>query len=216
MNTVYLLVKQIDRSNWNQTSLPTGKNVPADVITKTKWFLNCVMSVMSFLIRKIKISKWKQTNVLTGKDVSADAITQCLRTKQNSFSVWRIETESRIEEAVLAIASGQDHLETFYVVMLNLEYLAEKKIDCEKTAGLTPVADLKGTHYNLSNLTYRKLGVIAYHIADKVRAKEAPCYREGPLMDILIKAIRSGRLQLEDLNERVRKKLVERRLATGD
>ncbi len=215
MNTVSLLVKQIDRSNWNQTSEPKGKNVPADAITKTKWFLNCVMSVMSLLVRKIKISKWKQTNVPTGKDVSADAITQCLRTTQNSLSVWRIETESRIDEAVLAIASGQDHLETFDVVMLNLEYLAEKKIDCENTAGRTPIADLKGTHYNLSNLSYRKLGVIAYHIADRVRAKEAPRYREGPLMDILIKAIRSGRLQLEDLKEGVRRKL-EGRLATGD
>ena len=60
---------------------------------------------MSLLVRKINRAKWLQTDIAHGDDISADAITNCMKTTSNRLSVWEVESEARIEEAALAIAS---------------------------------------------------------------------------------------------------------------
>jgi hypothetical protein len=92
--------------------------------------------MMSLLVRKIDKGKWLQTNISGGEDVSADAVTNCLRTKGNALSVWGVETEAEIDEAVLAIVTGHQHLETIDVVSLSPEHLAVNGIDYQQTQGL--------------------------------------------------------------------------------
>lgn len=161
---------------------------------------------MSLLIRKINRNRWLQV-AKAPDDISADAITGCMRTQRNTLSVWEVPDENKIDDAVLAIASAGHHLETIDVVQIDREHLEENKIDCIQTSGHTPVSDLVDTHIDLSNLAYKELGIIAYHIADRFRQDKVKRYRERQIKEILRTAIQKQRLDTENLSESIRRKL---------
>ena len=162
---------------------------------------------MSLLIRKINRNRWLEVDEVPD-DVPADAITGgCMRTQRNTLSVWEVPDENTIDEAVLAIVSAGQHLETIDIVQIDREHLEEHKIDCIQTEGHTPVEDLVDTHIDLSNLAYTELGVIAYHIADKFRQNKVIRYTKGATKKILIDAIREKRLDADNLKESIRRNL---------
>ena len=161
---------------------------------------------MSLLIRKINRNKWLQADKIPD-DVSADAITGCMRTKSNALSVWEVSDENKIDEAVLAIVSAGDRLEAIDVVQIEREHIEKSKIDCIQTDGRTLVEDLVDTHIDLSNLAYKELGIIACHIVNKIRQEQIKRYTEGQIKKILRDAIQKERLETENLNESIRKKL---------
>lgn len=165
---------------------------------------------MSLLVRKVNKAKWMQTDLTKNNDVSADAITNCLKTSMNTLSTWEINSQDEIDEAVLAIVSSHDHLETIDVVPLEYEHLKSSGVDSEKTEGSTPVIELREKHRDLSNLSYTKLGIIAYHIVDQIRGKIIFRYTERKLKDILFNAITANRLSLKDLSESLQRKLKNR------
>ena len=161
---------------------------------------------MSLLIRKIKKCKWLQDDEVPND--AADAITGgCVRTQDNTLSVWEVPDENKIDEAVLAIVSAGDHLETIDIVQIDREYLEENKIDCRETEGDTPVKDLANTHIDLSNLFYTELGIIACHIADKFRQGKVKRYRKKRLKEILKEAIQKKRLKTTALEDAISEKL---------
>jgi hypothetical protein len=162
---------------------------------------------MSLFIRKINKAQWLQTDIVQGEDVSADAITNCMKTKGNTLSAWEVESKTDIDKAVLAMVAAGDHLETIDVVPMTPEYLTEKEVDFKKISGLTPVEGLIKNHINLEQLSYKKLGIIAYHIVDKIREREVKRYTEGKCKEILRKAISEGKLKIEDIKDDIRKKL---------
>lgn len=162
--------------------------------------------MMSLLIRKINRNKWLQVDN-PPDDISADAITGCMRTQRNTLSVWEVPDENKIDEAVLAIVSAGDHLETVDVVQIDREYLGENEIDCIQTKGRTLVEDLADTHIDLSNLAYKELGIIAYHIADKFRQGKVERYTAGRIKGLLKDAIQKKRLEITDLGDSISEKL---------
>jgi len=140
-----------------------------------------------------------------------------MKTRDNALSVWEVQSENESEEAVLAIVSGGDHLETIYIVPLISEYLRGEEIDIESEpqSGRTAVEDLRRTHHHLSKLSYRKLGVIAYHIVDMIKDGRMKRYTEGCLKEMLTNAICAHRLKVDDLKECVRKKIEKYLLTRG-
>ncbi len=180
-----------------------------------RWSQTCGSNTVSLLVRKIDKGKWLQTDICAGEDVSADAITNCMKTTNNNLSVWKIESENKMDEAVLAMVSAHDHLETIDIVPLNREYLREKGIDSEPTIGLSHVEGLRRIHHDLCHLSYRKLGLIAYHIVDIIREQRVKRYTAGRLKEILGNAVRGERLKLDDLSQGLRKKVEGYLLATG-
>ena len=162
---------------------------------------------MSLLIRKINRNKWIQNDTVPD-DVPADAITGgCVRTQRNTLSVWEVPDENMIDEAVLAIVSAGHHLETIDVVQMDREHLEKNEIDCIQTEGNTPVKDLANTHIDLSDLAYKKLGIIAYHIANKFRQGKVERYTAGRIKGILKNAIQNKRLEITDLGNSISEKL---------
>ena len=162
---------------------------------------------MSLLIRKINRNKWLQNDTVPD-DVPADAITGgCVRTQRNTLSVWEVQDENKIDEAVLAIVSAGHHLETIDVVPIDREHLEQNEINCKEIPGRTKVKDLADTHVDLCNLAYRELGIIAYHIADKFRQGKVKRYRKKYLEEILRDAIQKKRLKITDLEDAISEKL---------
>ena len=149
---------------------------------------------MSLLVRKIESAKWRQNDILHGADVSPDANTICMRTKANKLSVWQIASEDQLDDAALAIISAGDHVETIWVAAIERASVINSGIDLVQIEGKTAVDDLKNTHFDLTNLTYPKLGSLAQFTVQSFTSDRVKSYTEGRLVGILDQAIRSKRL----------------------
>lgn len=162
---------------------------------------------MGLLVRKINRNKWPNSNNINVFDICSDAITSCLRSSKNTLSVWKITTEQDLDEAVLALASNFQRLESIDVVLLDGQDLVKASVSIEQTKGITPVKDLEKTHFDLSELNYYKIGLVAEHIAQRIYFKKIKRYTITDLKNILKEAINNNRLSMDDLNESVRKKI---------
>ena len=164
---------------------------------------------MALLVRKISMSKWRQNDIINGEDVSADAITNCMKTDGNTLSTWEISKESKIDDAVLAIVSCSDHLDTIDVTYLDSEVLEKKGILTKSSKGKSPIEDLNDFHINLVNLTYPALGIIANVIVENIKKEKFKRYTRGMLKKLLKVAIESGILEQEKLSCFIQKTLDE-------
>jgi len=162
---------------------------------------------MSLLIRKIEKAKWMQNDIVGGEDVSADAITNCMKTKGNTLSTWEISEESDISDAVLAIVSVHQHLDTIDIVCLKRSSLESQGLKLQSTPGNTPVKDLINQHVDISDLTYRSLGTVAEQIVQEIKCEKVVRYTKGMIKRLLNGAIDLGRVQKDDLHEYLRNKL---------
>lgn len=163
---------------------------------------------MPLLVRRIHRPKWEQINFEDTDDVTADAITNCLRTYNNDLSVWDIECENDLNDAILALITGsnQSKLSTLHYVIIDEELIINKEISIVETDGDTVVEDLVKSHKDISNLTYAKLGIIKNLIIDCIQEGRCSFFSRAQLKKIINTAIESGRLKKEDLNEELVKK----------
>ncbi|EHO14686.1 hypothetical protein [Myroides odoratimimus] len=158
---------------------------------------------MELLIRKVTKSKWSKDPLSDIKDLSADAITSCLRTSSNTLSLWHVKDVDSMNDAILALASGFDRIDTIDVVLLEKDYL-NSHFNIEQTEGKTKVPDLINTHYDICHLTYEKIGNVATYVQEQILSKKIKRYRVVEIATILNEAIALGRLKNEDLKEKVR------------
>jgi hypothetical protein len=162
---------------------------------------------MSLLIRKINKAKWFQIDILNDSDVSADAITNCLKTSKNTLSVWNIQEESDLDNAILAIVATQDHLDTIDIVILEHTSLIEYNIKIVASPGDTPIKTLIDTHRDLEGLTFSKLGIVKDYIVERIRKDKLKRYTVASLKKLLKSAIENGLIKREDLKETMREKI---------
>lgn len=162
---------------------------------------------MSLLIRKINKAKWYQVDIENDSDVSADAITNCLKTTKNTLSVWYISSEEDLNNAVLALVSNLDHLETIDIVILEESLLENYNIRIVATPGETSIEELAKTHRDLAELTFSKIGTIKDHIVERIRTEHLKRYTKGSLKKLIQVAIKEGKLKLDDLKESVRENI---------
>jgi len=163
-------------------------------------------NIMELFVRKIKRPRWDQTTDDVAK-IRADAITLCLRTSSNKLSVWGIHSEKDINQAILAIASSLDHLETFDIVILEKDFFVKNNIDFVKSDGETAATYCKQDHVDITNLTYEKLGVIASYILQQIKKGKCHRHRLLELKDMIEKAIAAGKVEADLLSEFIIKKI---------
>ena len=162
---------------------------------------------MSRLVRKIEKAKWMQIDILHDEDVSADAITNCLKTTANTLSVWEVGDESLGSDAVVAMASHFDCLETIDIVLLCPDALGKAGLEVKPPAGTTALAEFAANHCDVVRLTYRRLGELARVIVGEFRADRVQRYTKGQLRTLLRGAVANGRININDLRESVKRKV---------
>lgn len=162
---------------------------------------------MTLYVRKITQAKWLQTKILDGEDPSADAITNCIKTKNNTLSVWTIAAEADLDQAVLAIVAAGENLDSIDVVIFSEQRIDELGISHTQTDGFTPVTSLVKTHIDLENLNYTSLGQVANCVTEAFRTNKVKRYTKAMLKNVLENAINSGILQLNSLNDSLKAKL---------
>ncbi len=164
---------------------------------------------MSLLIRKIQLSKWMQNDIKRGAPPSADAITHCTKTQYNTLSVWSINADHDLTDAVLAIATGAHHLETFDVVKLNRNSLEQGGLSIENVPGETAYHDFIQKHYDIQKLDIRSLTLLSEEIVRAIRDEQCIRYTKGALKKLLRAGIDEGKISCDDLAPDVKKIFVE-------
>ena len=164
------------------------------------------------LARKISRAKWQQKEYLAETEIRADAISGgCLRTKDDKLSWWRCtDDEEDVAKVALALAVGPkiDRFDTIDVVVLPEAVLTEAGLASESTEGETPVKDLRSRHVDLVRLDVERLANVARILAPRIRSGDKVVrFTEAQLMTLVTTAIDDKRLDKDDLNDKLRKKL---------
>lgn len=162
---------------------------------------------MAYLVRKIAMGKWCVSDEIL--PINADAITQCLKTDDNTLSVWRIEDEKEISQGVLAMAASNDFLSKIDVVLVDEAEFENGSISITATPGKTPCTDLIHTHRDLSSLNINNLAFISESIAAQIRADKVHRFTVTKIKALLLDAINKGSLNPELLSDSVREKVLK-------
>jgi hypothetical protein len=153
---------------------------------------------MPLMIRKIEASKWRNVKL---DDVPADNITVSLKTTKNTLSVWLADSPEKINDAVLAIVSNFTKADTIDILPIDPLELEKKHISFEMSRGLTRYTGFSSNHYDLVNITYKQLGVIAQIIIDSVNAGNYKRFTRGDIKRLLSQAVQSGKLNPQELEK---------------
>jgi hypothetical protein len=159
---------------------------------------------MRLLVRKIEAAKWQQNDIKNGAEVSADAITgSSLKTVSNSLSVWMIENELALDNAVLAVVAQGQYLESMDFAYFDQSALEAAGLQVICTRGISPVKHLTETHRDIVGLTYRSLGLVANIVVDCFKTEKTRRFTKIQLRNLLREAIQVGNLNLQDLNKKI-------------
>lgn len=160
---------------------------------------------MEYIARKINQARWEPASY-DKEGIRADAL-KCLVTRGDSLSFWECHaTVEDMEETALAVAGGMDHVQPFDLVLIKKARLTEMSHD--NTPGATAVADLRDRHLDYKQLNVDHIHKLAGAIAKQVRQRQPTRirrFRRDEILGLLDRAIQTGRLQVEDLTDDVRK-----------
>ena len=161
---------------------------------------------MAYLVRKITRAKWTS---LDDASVPADAVTVDLRTSGNKLSLWKCTArdDGDISDVALALAAGLERIDKIELVLFEKKGLDADGVSLESSEGRTPIDSLKERHIDAVALDYRRLGVIAERVACALREESYQRFSRQSVKNILRTALDEGRLQEEDLREKVREEL---------
>lgn len=129
------------------------------------------------LIRMLSnIHKWDGSTTINRKDPSicGDAIGD-LRTSNNRLSVWKVENQEDINDAIVALALNRDDVSKINYLILNEEDLIKMEIEIAddqpgKAAGLD--ANILQKHRDLIEIDYTRLGLLAEYMTRLAKVKE--------------------------------------------
>lgn len=160
-------------------------------------------------IRIINRPYWpKEDEINIGVDIQnieARTITQDLKTKDNTLSLWYVSNE---DDAVLAIVSCAQKIEDIHTLKINDDIIENSGLEIENKLGKTIVEDLNEFHFNIKNLTYKKLADVSNIIIESLKnEKNFKSYTRDDIIRILRKAIEEGRIKEKSLAPRIREQI---------
>jgi hypothetical protein len=141
--------------------------------------------------------------------IRADALTGCLRTVDDTLSVWVCDgTLADIAEVALALAAQGNTLDKLDIVLLEQGELEDRGIALVATPGDTPIADLRARHHDLVNLDMVAHSSVAVLVAAAVRARTGHYqFTRRRVIELLRVAIDSGRASRDSFADGLRREL---------
>lgn len=163
------------------------------------------------LARKISRAKWDPVGYLADGEIRADAITLCLRTENDTLSWWHCESDGQdVAEVALALISAPrvERFDKIDVVVISENELKGAGLSYESTQGDTPIKELRSRHVNVVKLDLERLARIGRILAPEIRLGESVHrFTKDQLIALVRKAIQDKRLNPNDLNENLQRKL---------
>lgn len=169
------------------------------------------------LIRKIKsIGCWDPAKIkekINRDDATTpgDAIAD-LKTDHNSLSVWYTPDldEKNVLPVIAAIAASRDSIQKVTYVVLDEDRLTELEIKPKQVEGLAPGIEdesILSRHYDLINIDYKRLGLLATYIQDLVDAKTGKTVSDKRLMNYINEMIEKGKINKDNLKAGIKQSL---------
>lgn len=134
----------------------------------------------------------------TLKDIEADTVVAEFKTDNNKLSVWKIETDDDLKDALIALGSNCTKVGTIFAAMISPDDLEEISFDEEE--GDTPTIGINQKHRNMVGLNYISLGCIITAILSCLKDGKRIVRRTRPEMKALLaKAYMDNRLKTDSL-----------------
>ncbi len=128
---------------------------------------------MNYYIRKYWNSKWHQYDEDTPARISADAITNCLKTQNNTLSLWQISDIDKIDdEGGLALIGTLQSIATIDTIIFTEEEFKSLGFELKNSEGKTAVLGLKNTHSDIINLDIFSLTEFSKYLYKKLHDEE--------------------------------------------
>lgn len=169
------------------------------------------------LIRKIKsIGCWDpktfkdkihRDDATTPGDAIAD-----LKTDQNGLSVWftpDLEDE-HIYPVIAAIATNRDSIQKVTYVVLDEEKLHTLGIEHEQIPGVAPGiidSQILNRHFDLIDIDYKRLGLLAEYIQDLIKKKRGKTINEKQLGKYINQMIENKQINVDNLKVGIKNSL---------
>lgn len=162
-----------------------------------------------FLARKVTRAKWDRRKGLREGEVAADAVTTDLRTRDNALSFWQCGSGSaeEIRSAALALAAGLERLDKVELVWIPASDLVEDGLEVSNSLGRTPIEGLAERHVDVRQLDYSRLGKVAVRVSSALGDGRHRRLARQAVRQLLVDAIRDGRLQRERLSQKLASEL---------
>lgn len=124
--------------------------------------------------RRYNPGKWHQYEYSTTQRISTDALTQCLKTENNTLSLWKVDSIENLDnQGALALIGAMTAFDKIDVILFTDEELKELGVLLSDSNGNTKVEDLKGTHTDIADLDMSSFTVFADFFARKLSDLEA-------------------------------------------
>ena len=172
---------------------------------------------MGLLLRKITPNKWQSNLGKTPDNFSADAITGCIRTNQNTLSVWSSATSEfdseEVKKLIVGLAISMPQPAKIDVLWLDEDKLGKKGLEIIETPAETIYTNINGKHKDISFLDHSKLGLVAEHIVEQFgESTNRHSIKKPALIKLVIEWLqKDDTFELQDLSEKwfteIKKKL---------
>lgn len=119
-----------------------------------------------------KKAQWIQYYNLNLESVCSDIVTNCLRTTDNTLSLWKVSSEEEIEKAVIALSSRRDNVQKFDYILIPEDIMDEIGLILKDSDGKSPLKSFNDKHCDIIELNYSKMGIVVKLIQDLLKNDE--------------------------------------------
>ena len=155
-----------------------------------------------------KKAKWEQEKNKATKDLSSDIITVCLRTLDETLSLWYLENDSEIDDAIIALSSGRDLINNIDYLIIPDNYVVKYSLVLKENIGRSPYEKFNKNHRDIIDINYSILGVISTMILDVINnGGEIVRVYDDKVQEKLSSALENGFLNTKTMKPSLLKKI---------
>lgn len=146
------------------------------------------------------------------KDIPADTVLAEFVTDNNKLSVWKVENESDLIDAFIALGSNCNSIGTIDAVKIDENIISHLSFDDEN--GETPTISINHKHRNITNLNYVTLGDVIDSMIKGIGNNGYVHKTKGEMKEILVQAYRNNRIDMEKVSPNMKESIL-REVANG-
>lgn len=169
---------------------------------------------MGYLVRMLEKQKWDRvlTKGLTHSGTPADTITSDLKTFSNTLSLWYIEKEIDLSDAVVALAMSRNRITRLDVMIFEIDDFENNNLEIKNTPenGNCPIESFNTQHFDLIDLNYQKLGEVSKLIIEKL-PDTTKCirYEKSKIKELLYLSYSKQSFKLDEINDTLKEDFIK-------
>lgn len=130
------------------------------------------------------------------KDIQADTVQAEFKTDKNKLSVWKVESEEDLLDALIALGSNCDYIGAIDAVKIYEQHVQNFRFEEEE--GDTPTIGINEKHRNITDLNYVSLGELIKSMICGIQCGYVRKNRRE-MTNILVDAYINSKLDIEKL-----------------